>query len=88
MPTWISLIVKEFQSYGRVIGRPISYVQRMAAKETESNSSSRWLLCPFEDSQLQRNFDGTSQTSQHYNQSSYKTTTKKTINSEQNQFID
>ena len=40
MPTSISLIAKELQSYGRVIGRSVSYVQRMAAKEIESNSIS------------------------------------------------
>ena len=68
--------VIHFVKFAVFLGRPVSYVQGMAAKETESNSSSRWLLCPFEDSQLQRNFDGTPQTSQHYNQSSYKTTTK------------
>ena len=51
-------------------------------------NSCRLLLCPFEDSQLQRNFAGTLQKSQHYNQSSYKTTTKQLSMAKKNQLID
>ena len=80
--------VIHFVKFAVVIGRSVSYVQRMAAKETESNPSSRQLLCPIEDSQLQRNFAWILQKSQDYNQSSDITTTKQLSMANKNQFID